>query len=92
MYRLMLYYLSVLYSLTIILSFIKVLPYNWIDILSSGMYLIFVCYFVNQLISRIFKVKPNYESQLIYELKEIRNSINYRGMFVQKGYLEKNIY
>lgn len=65
MYRLMLYYLSVLYSFTIIFSFFKLLPYNWFDLLASGMYVIGICYFANQVISRFFKVKPNYESQLI---------------------------
>lgn len=65
MYRLMLYYVTALYSLAIIFSFFKFLPYNWFDLLASGMYLIGVCFVVNQLIARIFKIQPNYESQLI---------------------------
>ncbi len=65
MYRLMLYYLTVLYSLTVVLSFGKFLPYNFIDLLASGLYLVLICFLTNQLFSRIYKTRPNYESQLI---------------------------
>ncbi len=65
MYRLMLYYLTALYSLAIIFSFIKIIPYSYIDLLTSGLYLIFISYLVNQVFAYLFKVRPNYESQLI---------------------------
>ena len=31
-----------------------------------------------------------YETKIIYELKDIRNRVNYEGLFVRKDYLEKN--
>ncbi len=65
MYRLMLYYLSVLYGAAIVFSFFKILPYNPLDIITSGLYLIAACFLFNQLFARIFRVKPNYESQYI---------------------------
>ncbi len=65
MYRLMLWYLSLLLGIAVILNFFKVLPYNPLDILVSGLYLIAACYATNQLFAYLFKVKPNYESQLI---------------------------
>src|SRR5690349_7157571 len=65
MYRLMLYYLRVLFGAAIVFSFFKLLPYNPFDFLFSGFYLIGVCWTVNQIAARIFKVKPNYESQFI---------------------------
>lgn len=61
----MLYYVTALYSLAIIFSFFKLLPYNWFDLLTSGCYIIAICFVVNQLIAKIFNVHPNYESQLI---------------------------
>lgn len=65
MYRLMLYYLSLLFGLAIILSFLRILPYNPLDILISGFYLTSLCYISNQVFGSLFKVKPNYESQFI---------------------------
>jgi len=65
MYRLMLYYLSLLFGVAVILSFLQILPYNPTDILVSGFYLVFLCYLSNQVFGHLFKIKPNYESQLI---------------------------
>lgn len=65
MYRLMLWYLTILYSLAIVFSFIKVLPYSYIDLLTSGLYLVLIAYLSNQAFAFVFKLKTNYESQLI---------------------------
>lgn len=65
MYKLMQWYLRSLFGIAIILSFLKILPYNPFDILISGFYIIQVCYATNQLFAYFFKVKPNYESQFI---------------------------
>lgn len=65
MYRLMLYYLSLLFGVAIILSFLQILPYNPWGIFVSGFYIIAMCYATNQLFAYLFKVKPNYESQFI---------------------------
>src|ERR1051325_10808260 len=68
MYRLMTYFLIGLVLWAVLLSFIGVLPFNGIDIVLSGLYLIFVCYLSNKLLSKIFKVSPNTESFLITAL------------------------
>lgn len=65
MYRLMQWYLRFLWGVAITLSFLKILPYNPLDILISSFYLIGICYITNQLFAHIVKVKPNYESQFI---------------------------
>ena len=65
MYRLMLYYLSLLFGVAIILSFLQILPYHPWDILISGFYLTTTCYISNQVLGYLFKIKPNYESQFI---------------------------
>lgn len=64
MYRLMLYYLVVLFSLAIIFS-LKFLPYNPVDLLESGFYVVFLSFVINWLIAKSFKLRPNFESQFI---------------------------
>ncbi len=34
--------------------------------------------------------EKEYEACIIYELKRIRNKINYEGFFIEKNYIEKN--
>ncbi len=65
MYHLMQWYLRFLFGIAVLLSFLKILPYNPFDILISGFYIIAVCFIINQLFAYLFKVKPNYESQFI---------------------------
>jgi ferredoxin-NADP reductase len=65
MYRLMLYFLSILYLIAILLSLFRLLPYNPFDFIFSGIYLLALCYLANQFFSFLFKVKPNFESQFI---------------------------
>ncbi|MBI2597030.1 hypothetical protein HYW41_02650 [Candidatus Daviesbacteria bacterium] len=65
MYCLMLWYLKLLFAAAVILSFFHILPFNPLDILTDGIYLIAVCFIANQILGLIFNVKPNYESQFI---------------------------
>lgn len=59
------WYLRLLFGAALIFSFLKIIPYNPIDILTNGFYVIAMCYGANQLFAYFFKVKPNYESQFI---------------------------
>lgn len=65
MYRLMLYYLLTLVVVAAILSFLKLLPYNGVDILLSAFYLVSICKLSNYIFARILKVKTNAESSII---------------------------
>ena len=68
MYRLMLYFLLVLWIGAIILSLTDALPYNSLDILLSGIYLGAVCNLANYLLAKIFKARTNLESASITAL------------------------
>jgi len=65
MYRLMLYCLRALIAVAVVLSFFKILPYTWWHILLNLFYLIGVCFVANQILTKLYKIKPNYESQFI---------------------------
>lgn len=68
MYSLMLYYLIFLVFSAATLSFIDLLPYNFLDILSSAAYLLVICWISNKLFAKVFKVPYNTESSLITAL------------------------
>lgn len=68
MYRLMLYFLLVLYGTAVILSLFRIFPYSPFDFLFSGLYLIVLCWLCNQAFARVVKAKPNFESQFITAL------------------------
>jgi len=61
----MLYYLLVLYGAAVIFSLFRIFPYSPFDFLFSGLYLITLCWVINQAFAWIVKVKPNFESQFI---------------------------
>lgn len=61
----MLYFLITLFSFAIFLSFIKFLPYNTFDLLFTGLYMVLISYVSNYIFSKIFNIRPNFESQLI---------------------------
>ena len=65
MYQAMLYFLRGTIALAVILSFFGILPYVWWHILLQLAILIAVCVGANYIFSKIFKIKPNYESQYI---------------------------
>ena len=68
MYRLMLYFLLVLWFASIILSLTDILPYNPLDILSSGIFLSVVCNLANYLLAKIFHARTHLESASITAL------------------------
>lgn len=68
MYRLTLYYLIVLVSAAVILSFLKILPYNPIEIIFNTGALIFFGYIFNFIFSKLFKATTNIESVFITAL------------------------
>lgn len=68
MYRLMLYFLIVLWAASIMLSLTGILPYSPFDILFSGLYLGVICNLANYLIAKVLKARTNLESASITAL------------------------
>ena len=68
MYRLMLYFLLVLLATATFLSLIKILPYDPLNILLGGVFLVAICNLANYLFSKLFKAKTNFESASITAL------------------------
>lgn len=65
MYRLILYVLAGLYALATLLSLFGILSYSVIDFLTTGAFLLALCFFSNILFGKIFKITPNAESSVI---------------------------
>ncbi len=68
MYRLMLYYLLLLVAAAAVFSQFGLLPYKPWDILSSGAFLVLICYLANRLLAFLFRTRPNLESRSITAL------------------------
>ncbi|MBI2009824.1 MAG: RnfABCDGE type electron transport complex subunit D [Candidatus Chisholmbacteria bacterium] len=68
MYRLMLYYLILLWVISLVLSATGLIPYHPIDILLQGLTFLIVCHFTNLLFAKIFQASTNLESSLITAL------------------------
>lgn len=64
----MLYYLESLFCLAVLFSLVNIFPYDPLDFILPGFYLIGICFVINKLFAWIVKVKPNYESQIITAL------------------------
>ncbi len=64
-YRLMLYFLFALWTIALIFSFLKILPYDFINLFLTSIFIVFACLSFNQIFAKISKVSPNIESQLI---------------------------
>lgn len=64
----MLYYLIFLVIWAIVLSYLNFLNFNFLDISLETIYLLVVCWLVNKLFSKFFKVSINPESSLISAL------------------------
>ncbi len=64
-YRLVLYYLSLLLTVAVALGFFGILPYNPAAIIFSAAVIIAVCWATNRGFSRVFKVSENVESMYI---------------------------
>lgn len=65
MYRTVVWYLSAVWVVAVAFSLLRLLPYDPLDILSSGLFLIAVSYGANELLARIFKRPANPESAII---------------------------
>lgn len=68
MYRLTVYLLAGLVSVSLVLSLAKILPYDPWQILLPVLYLLLVCYFFNRFFASIFGRPPNHESAVITAL------------------------
>ncbi len=68
MYRLILYYLSILFAVAVVFGFFGILPYSPVALIFSALILIFVSWVVNELFSRVFGAQPNVESVYITAL------------------------
>lgn len=67
-YRLMLYFLLALVVWAVIGSFFNFVPYNWHEILAAAVWLLVVCWVVNELLARLLNIPANKESNLITAL------------------------
>lgn len=65
MYRVVLYYLEILFGIAFILSFFGVLPFTPISLLISAVVIIGVCWVVNGIFAYVFKAPANVESLYI---------------------------
>lgn len=68
MYRLMLYFLIVLVTWAIVLSFLHFLPFNPLTLVFSATFLTLVCWVTNKFLSKVFKAPTNLESVYITAL------------------------
>jgi len=64
----MLLYLIFLYVVTVVLSFLKILPFNFIDILTTGIYISILSFVANSTFSFIFKATTKRDSPFITAL------------------------
>ncbi len=68
MYRLVLYYLTLLLLVAAVFGQFNILPYNPVDIIFSTTILLVVCFVANSLCAMIFNAQPNVESVYITAL------------------------
>lgn len=68
MYRLMLYYLILLWIFSLFFSFFKFLPFSVLDLLISTPVIIATCWITNRIFAKIFNVVTNFESVYISAL------------------------
>lgn len=64
----MLYFLICLTAVATVLSFFKVLPFNFLNIIFSAVFITVVCSLTNKVFSKVFKVPTNLESVYITAL------------------------
>lgn len=68
MYRLILYYLSFLWGIAFILSFLNILPFKPLALLESSILIFVTCYISNKIIGKFFNAILNFESVYISSL------------------------
>ncbi len=65
MYRLMVYFLTILILVSSMLSYFSIMPYIWWHILGGAILFVVLCYGINIFLSRLFKAEINPESSII---------------------------
>lgn len=68
MYRLVLYYLAVLAIVAVIFGAMGILPYPPLDLVSSILFLLIICWATNELFAKVFDAQANIESVYITAL------------------------
>ncbi len=68
MYRLVLYVLVFLFTSSLLLSFLKFLPYAPVDIIISGAFILFISWITNIIFAKVFEAPANVESVYISAL------------------------
>lgn len=68
MYRLTLYYLAGLFLIAVIFSFLGILPYSPLALLSSALIVLSVCWLTNVIFAAVFNARANIESTYITAL------------------------
>lgn len=68
MYQMMLYFLSITLLASLVLSFIGVSPYSALDIFLQTASLVVICWIINFLLGRLFKIAVRQESAIITAL------------------------
>src|SRR3989344_3962117 len=65
MYRLMLYFLSALWVIALIFSFLGLIPVNPVSIVFSTLLILVICWSTNKILAFAFKAPTNIESVYI---------------------------
>ena len=65
MYKLVLYLLLIISSVSLIFSLVGLIPYEFIDLFVSFIYIQFLCFSLNIVLSKLFKIPINPESAII---------------------------
>ena len=68
MYRLLIYYLSLLWTGALLLCFLKVIPFSPVDLTTSSFFVFAVCIITNEIFAKVFKAPSNIESVYITAL------------------------
>lgn len=68
MYRLMLYFLLVLWTIALVFSFLRIIDINPISLVLSTLFIIFICWITNKTLAVFFKAPVNCESVYITAL------------------------
>ncbi len=65
MYRLMVYFLLTLITISVGLSYFSIMPYTWWHILGGAFFFVSLCYGINIFLARLFMTEINPESSII---------------------------
>ena len=68
MYRLMLYFLLILLGLTAVLAFFNKLPFSFISLIFTTVFIVLICWITNKIIAKMLNAPTNLESVYITAL------------------------